>query len=133
MDLSLATISTKSLQILFAHCRQLKKLSLENLELNDMICFELGHNFQMETLNLSLTTGLTEYGVRTLMLAMYKLNSLNISWAGLKSDAITSLVTNAPINLMRLNIAGCRKVLFDSRKSQYIYQCLYQFDSFPFC
>lgn len=83
-----------------------------------MICFELGHNFQMETLNLSLTTGLTEYGVRTLMLAMYKLNSLNISWAGLKSDAITSLVTNAPINLMRLNIAGCRKVLFDSRKSQ---------------
>lgn len=96
----------------------MKKLSLENLELNDMICFELGHNFQMETLNLSLTTGLTEYGVRTLMLAMYKLNSLNISWAGLKSDAITSLVTNAPINLMRLNIAGCRKVLFDSRKSQ---------------
>lgn len=98
-----------------------------------MICFELGHNFEMETLNLSLTTGLTEYGVRTLMLAMYKLNSLNISWAGLQSDAITSLVKNAPINLMRLNIAGCRKVLVDSRKSQYIYDCLYQFDAFPFC
>ncbi|ALC46051.1 Skp2 [Drosophila busckii] len=114
LDLSLATISLDSLQILMAHCRQLRKLSLEHVELNDEICQEIAQNKTLETLNLSMAVGLTAHSVRQLMESLPKLNSLNISWTDLSADAVTALVTHIPSNVIRLNVAGCRRVLFDS-------------------
>lgn len=116
LDLSLAAISQRALFVLFSQCRQLKKLSLEHIEVNDSICFEISQNPMLETLNLSMASGLTDVGVRQMMTSLTKLNSLNISWTELSAEAVTALVTHTTSNLIRLNIAGCRRVLFDSRK-----------------
>lgn len=118
LDLSLASISQRALYILFSQCRQLRKLSLEHIEVNDTICFEISQNTLLETLNLSMASGLTDVGVRQMLSSLTKLNSLNISWTDLSGEAVTALVTHTPSNLIRLNIAGCRRVLFDSRKEQ---------------
>ncbi|XP_060649501.1 S-phase kinase-associated protein 2 [Drosophila nasuta] len=114
LDLSLASISLISLQTLLTHCRQLKKLSLEHAELNDEICFEIAQNTSLETLNLSMASGLNASSVRLMMESLSKLNSLNISWTDLSADAVTALVTHVSPNIIRLNAAGCRRVLFDS-------------------
>ncbi|KAH8312874.1 hypothetical protein KR044_013406 [Drosophila immigrans] len=114
LDLSLASISLVSLQTLLTHCRQLKKLSLEHAELNDEICFEIAQNTALETLNLSMASGLNASNVRQMLESLPKLNSLNISWTDLSADAVTALVTHVPSNIIRLNAAGCRRVLFDS-------------------
>jgi len=116
LDLSLASISLSSLHTLLAHCRQLKKLSLEHADLNEDICFEIAQNTSLETLNLSMANGLNANCVRQMMESLTKLNSLNISWTDLSADAVTALVTHTPSNIIRLNVAGCRRVLFDSRE-----------------
>lgn len=113
LDLSLASISLNSLSTLLAHCRQLKKLSLEHAEINDKICFEIAQNSSLETLNLSMASGLNANNVGQMMESLTKLNSLNISWTDLSADAVTALVTHIPSNVIRLNVAGCRRVLFD--------------------
>ncbi|EDW58641.1 S-phase kinase-associated protein 2 [Drosophila virilis] len=114
LDLSLASISLSSLRTLLAQCRQLRKLSLEHAELNDEICFEISQNSSLETLNLSMASGITAQSVRQMMESLSKLNSLNISWTDLSADAVTALVTHIPSNVIRLNVAGCRRVLFDT-------------------
>ncbi|XP_030370598.1 S-phase kinase-associated protein 2 [Scaptodrosophila lebanonensis] len=114
LDLSLASISLNSLHILLAHCRQLKKLSLEHAELNDEICFEIAQNKSLEALNLSMSTGLNAKSVGMLMESLTNLSSLNISWTNLSADAITALVVHITPNVIRLNVAGCRRVLFDN-------------------
>lgn len=131
LDLSLASISQRALYILFSQCRQLRKLSLEHIEVNDTICFEISQNTLLETLNLSMASGLTDVGVRQMMSSLTKLNSLNISWTDLSAEAVTALVTHTPSNLIRLNVAGCRRVLVDSRKEQQLDIYSYQFDVTP--
>ncbi|EDV92620.1 GH18735 [Drosophila grimshawi] len=114
LDLSLASISLSSLHTLLAHCRQLKKLSLEHADVNDEICFEISKNKALETLNLSMVGGLQAGSVRQMMESLKKLISLNISWTDLSADAVTALVTHIPSNVIRLNVAGCRRVLSDA-------------------
>lgn len=66
----MATINTDGLVELFARCKQLKKLSVEHLELNDAVCKELANNKQMEVLNLAMCRGITSYGVRKMVRSM---------------------------------------------------------------
>lgn len=115
LDLSMITITKPSLKMLLSRCRQLKKLSLEHVTLNDDICNDIAKNTQLEALNLAMCSGLEAWSVRKIMESLKQLNSLNISWTNLSVDAVTSLVTNVTPNLMRLNVAGCRKTMFDSR------------------
>lgn len=112
----MVSITKPSLKMLLARCRQLKKLSLEHVALNDEICNEIAKNTGLEALNLAMCSGLEAWSVRKIMETLMQLNSLNISWTNLSVDAVTSLVTNVTPNLMRLNVAGCRKTMFDSRK-----------------
>lgn len=116
LDLSMVTITKPSLKMLLGRCRQLKKLSLEHVPLNDEICNEIGKNTGLEALNLAMCSGLEAWSIRKMMENLKQLNSLNISWTNLTIDAVTSLVTNVTPNLMRLNIAGCRRTMYDSRK-----------------
>lgn len=116
LDLSMASISQSSLHTLFSQCRQLKKISLENTELDDNICAEIAKNKSLEAVNLTMASGLTANSVRLMMESLTNLSSLNISWTDLTADAVTALVTHISPNVIRLNIAGCRRVLFDSRK-----------------
>lgn len=67
LDLSMAVISTDSLTQLFSKCRQLRKLSLEYVNVNDAVCKALAQNRKIEVLNLAMCTGLTTYGVRKLI------------------------------------------------------------------
>ncbi|XP_020812809.1 S-phase kinase-associated protein 2 [Drosophila serrata] len=114
LDLSMAAISKSSLRTLFSQCRQLKKVSLESTELDDDICAEIAKNKSLEAVNLTMASGLTANSVRVMMESLTNLSSLNISWTDLSADAVTALVANISPNVIRLNIAGCRRVLFDS-------------------
>lgn len=44
------------------------------------------------------------------------LQSLNISWTSLDSEHIAEIANHVNENLLRLNIAGCRKTLTDAGK-----------------
>lgn len=66
LDLSMATIETNTLAQLFSKCRYIRKLSLENVPLNDAVCKTLAQNRKLEVLNIAMCTGLTAYGVRKL-------------------------------------------------------------------
>lgn len=66
LDLSMATIETNTLAQLFSKCRYIRKLSLENVPLNDAVCKAIAHNRKIEVLNIAMCTGLTAYGVRKL-------------------------------------------------------------------
>ncbi|XP_005188606.1 uncharacterized protein LOC131801543 [Musca domestica] len=123
LDLSMITITKPSLKMLLSRCRQLKKLSLEHVALNDEICNEIAKNTGLEALNLAMCSGLEAWSVRKIMEALKQLNSLNISWTNLSVDAVTSLVTNVTPNLMRLNVAGCRKTMFDSHLASLAKRC----------
>ncbi|XP_075148098.1 S-phase kinase-associated protein 2 isoform X2 [Haematobia irritans] len=123
LDLSMITITKPSLKMLLSRCRQLKKLSLEHVALNDDICNEIAKNTNLEALNLAMCSGLEAWSVRKIMESLKQLNSLNISWTNLSVDAVTSLVTNVTPNLMRLNVAGCRKTMFDSHLASLAKRC----------
>lgn len=115
LDLSMVTITKLSLKQLLGRCRQLKKLSLEHVAINDEICDQIAKNNNLESLNLAMCDGLQSWSVRHLMTELVNLNSLNISWTWLSVDAINALVSTITPNLLRLNMAGCRKTMFDSR------------------
>ncbi|XP_013097530.1 S-phase kinase-associated protein 2 isoform X2 [Stomoxys calcitrans] len=123
LDLSMITITKPSLKMLLSRCRQLKKLSLEHVALNDDICNDIAKNTGLEALNLAMCSGLEAWSVRKMMESLKQLNSLNISWTNLSVDAVTSLVTNVTPNLMRLNVAGCRKTMFDSHLASLAKRC----------
>ncbi|KAH8294731.1 hypothetical protein KR018_002288 [Drosophila ironensis] len=114
LDLSMVTISQSSLCTMLSQCRQIKKISLENTALDYNICSELAQNKSLEAINLTMATGLTACGLRLLMESLTNLSSLNISWTDLSIDAVTALVTHITPNVIRLNVAGCRRALFDS-------------------
>lgn len=63
----MATLTPNSLVELLSHCRQLKKLSLEHVPINDQICKQISNNKQLEVLNLAMTSGITRYGARKLL------------------------------------------------------------------
>ncbi|XP_054726889.1 lysine-specific demethylase 2B isoform X1 [Anastrepha obliqua] len=123
LDLSMASLTKSSLKMLLSHCRQLKKLSLEHVPINDGICNEIAKNTNLEALNLAMCIGLEAWSVRKIMESLQNLNSLNISWTNLSVDAVTSVVTNVTPNLMRLNMSGCRKTLYDSHVASLAKRC----------
>ncbi|XP_055905493.1 S-phase kinase-associated protein 2 isoform X2 [Eupeodes corollae] len=114
LDLSMAVITKPSLKSLLSRCRQLKKLSLEHVPVNDEICDEISKNKDLEALNLAMVAGLEAWSLRKMMLELNNLNSLNCSWTNLNVDGVSALVSNVSPNLMRLNLSGCRKTMFDS-------------------
>lgn len=67
LDLSMATISPATLAQLFSKCHQLRKLSLEHVQLNDAVCKALAQNRKLTVLNLAMCNGITTYGVRKLI------------------------------------------------------------------
>ncbi|XP_067619262.1 S-phase kinase-associated protein 2 isoform X2 [Eurosta solidaginis] len=123
LDLSMVSVTKPSLKMLLSRCRQLKKLSLEHVPINDEICNEIAANTNLEALNLAMCIGLEAWSVRKIMESLKNLNSLNISWTNLSVDAVTSVVTNVTPNLMRLNMAGCRKTLYDSHVASLAKRC----------
>lgn len=67
LDLSMSSITTTGLQQLLKTCRQLRKLSLEHLTLNDRVCEEIAQNTQLEVLNLTLCSGIRSRGLKNIL------------------------------------------------------------------
>lgn len=60
----MAVISTESAFQLFSKCKQLRKLSLEHVPVNDGVCKAIAQNRKLEVLNLAMSSGITPYGIR---------------------------------------------------------------------
>lgn len=120
LDLSMARISPLALAELLRHCRQLKKLSLEHVQLSEEICLEIAQNTDMEALNLVLCEGFTPRGVKYMFSSLRNLQSLNLGWAGLTSDELDLFCDNVSPTVLRLNISGCRKTMTDDGTNFFI-------------
>ncbi|KAJ0169433.1 hypothetical protein K1T71_015020 [Dendrolimus kikuchii] len=131
LDLSMATLDQVTLDSLLTMCPGLKKLSLENLQLQDSTCAIIDqiipHDIKFNNrplidvrqsksifmnptipndinkiiMNLKNTNSTGYDGITTLQ-------SLNISWCNLDEISLEVLVTGLPSRLQRLNLGGAR-------------------------
>lgn len=116
LDLSMASIDETSLTQLLSTCRLLKKLSLEQLKIDENVCKEIAENKDLEVLNLAMCEGLDINGLKIIMKRLQSLTASNISWTSLSNESMNVLVTTISPMIMRLNIAGSRRALTDSRE-----------------
>ncbi|XP_031620766.1 S-phase kinase-associated protein 2 [Contarinia nasturtii] len=123
LDLSMAVISTDSLVQLFTKCRQLRKLSLEHVPVNDAVCKAIAQNRKLEVLNLSMCTGINPYGVKKILGSLKGLHTLNISWTSLEVHSLREFAHYINDNMTRLNIAGCRKTMTDDILKKIVSRC----------
>lgn len=124
LDLSMADVSAPALAQLLSCCRQLKKLSLEHVPVDQAICMQIGLNVGMEVLNLTMCDGLEAAGLSLMLTALHKLHTLNVSWTGLDATAVKVVVSYVPKRLMRLNVAGCRKSMTDRMLQRLVERCV---------
>ncbi|KAK2719765.1 S-phase kinase-associated protein 2-like [Artemia franciscana] len=123
LDLTMATISVKSLnQLLFAS-RRIKKLSLEHCTLNDESCQAISSMKNLETLNLAMCYGLMGVGLKTIVENCKHLEALNIAWTGLSKFSLDSLFVSLPNRLRRLNISGFRHELTNEHIESLCIKC----------
>jgi len=113
LDLSMAAIEVSCLADLINECTQLKKLALENCDLNDSVCDAIGRNSKLEVLHLGMTMGHTSKGIRSLLKGTRLLKELNIAWTDIPEDGIQELVDWLPETVDRLCLAGYRDSLQD--------------------
>lgn len=123
LDLSMTHISTDSLVILFSKCRRLKKLSLENVPVNDDALLALSANKDIEVINFAMCTGIQEDGLRYLLTNCRQIRELNIAWTYLNGESIQYLCDNLPSSMDRLNFSGCRKLLLDKHVASLVTSC----------
>lgn len=115
LDLSMVTLEPEYLTQLLATCSNLRKLSLEAVKIDNAVCREIAKNSCLEVLNMAMATGFTGMAVKHIT-KLKSLVALNISWTDLDKVHVGKLVENLTATMMRLNIAGCRSTLLDSRK-----------------
>ncbi|XP_052897164.1 S-phase kinase-associated protein 2-like [Anopheles moucheti] len=123
LDLSMCTISKPILRTLLANCRALVKLSLENVPLDGGICAAIAENRRLDTLNLTMCSGIDTGGMHLMATALTKLLNLNVSWTNLSTEAVQVLVENLTPQIMHLNIAGCRSTLHDEAVAVLLKRC----------
>uniref|UniRef100_A0A182NN57 S-phase kinase-associated protein 2 n=1 Tax=Anopheles dirus TaxID=7168 RepID=A0A182NN57_9DIPT len=123
LDLSMCIISKPVLRALLACCRSLVKLSLENVPLDGAICAEIAENRCLDTLNLTMCSGIEAAGMRLITKALTKLHNFNVSWTYLSEEAVQELVKNLTPQMVHLNVAGCRNTLHDDGLAILIKRC----------
>ncbi|XP_041357689.1 S-phase kinase-associated protein 2-like [Gigantopelta aegis] len=123
LDLSMATITMNSLEELFSVCRDLRKISLENADVNEAICCHIGENKYLQTLNLCMCRGITANGLVPITSNCQNLESLNLSWTSLPRHTIVYLVLCLPASLTKLNLSGCRQNITDDDVFQLCKAC----------
>lgn len=101
---------------LFMSCKNLKKLSIEHCAVDEEACKALSQNEQLEVLNMSMCYGVGVAEIKTIIEGCKKLESWNLAWTDLSTEAIQLISTSAPQALERINISGCRMTLKDERK-----------------
>lgn len=72
LDLSMTTITTNALIELLSRCKDLRKLSLEHVPINDGVCKEIANNKYLEVLNVAMSRGITRYACKKLLGSLKK-------------------------------------------------------------
>ncbi|XP_022833206.1 S-phase kinase-associated protein 2 isoform X2 [Spodoptera litura] len=122
LDLSMATISTATLDTLLSCCPNLKKLSLESIQIEDNTLRIIGQCTNLETLNLTMAFGLKTEGFNSLFEGCTNLLALNLGWCGISEESLNALVEKAPERLQRLNLGGVR-TLTDNLLDRLVERC----------
>jgi len=113
LDLSMATLSPTCLSSLLATCRQLKKLALENCELDPPAVEAIAGNPDLQALHLGGTRGLSAPLVTRILQACTQIQELNLGWCGLSEAAVDAAVGGLSPALERLCLSGNRETLLD--------------------
>uniref|UniRef100_A0A182QH67 F-box domain-containing protein n=1 Tax=Anopheles farauti TaxID=69004 RepID=A0A182QH67_9DIPT len=123
LDLSMCIISKPVLRALLGSCRSLVKLSLESVPLDGAICAEIAENRCLDTLNLTMCSGIDATAMRAMTRSLTKLHNFNVSWTYLSKEALQELVNNVTPQMLHLNVAGCRSTLNDDDLASLIKRC----------
>lgn len=123
LDLSMSSISPQGLFELFETCRNLKKLSMEHCIIDERACKALSKNEQLEVLNMSMCYGVGVVELKWIVEGCKKLESWNLAWTDLSTEALQLLCSSAPKTLERINISGCRMTLKDENVLSLCQRC----------
>ncbi|ERL87642.1 hypothetical protein D910_05033 [Dendroctonus ponderosae] len=123
LDLSMACIASDSLVVLFNKCRRLKKLSLENVRVNDSVLLALSANKDIEVINFAMCSGIRVDGLEHLLSNCKQITELNIAWTYLSSNSIKYICENLSPTMDRLNFSGCRKLMTDRYVASLVSSC----------
>ncbi|XP_008322737.2 S-phase kinase-associated protein 2-like, partial [Cynoglossus semilaevis] len=80
LDLSSSIIPTSVLESIICGCRQLRCLSLEGLQLSDLIIKSVAQNTHLLQLNLSGCSGFSDAALTDMLQSCSSLEQLNLSW-----------------------------------------------------
>ncbi|XP_070706899.1 S-phase kinase-associated protein 2 isoform X2 [Pempheris klunzingeri] len=111
LDLSSSIIPTSALESIICHCRLLEYLSLEGLQLSDMIINSLSKNPNLLQLNLSGCSGFSAPALADMLQSCSRIEQLNISWCDFKNNHVKSVVDNVSSSVTHLNLSGYRESL----------------------
>ncbi|GIY72031.1 s-phase kinase-associated protein 2 [Caerostris extrusa] len=114
LDISLATIGVEALADLLSLCVHLRKLSLENCELNEDCLLSIAQNSYLMVLNMSMCTGLTPAGMHAISTHCTQLKEWNLAWTDLTAQCMESFLPFMPKGIERLNLSGHRDTLNDN-------------------
>ncbi|XP_055927869.1 S-phase kinase-associated protein 2-like isoform X1 [Argiope bruennichi] len=123
LDLSMVTISPENLAILLSVCVHLKKLSVENCELNEDCCKKIAQNHELTVLNMAMCTGITPEGLNAICVNCEKLTEWNLSWTNLTTECIEACLPFMPTTIERLNLSGHRETLDDYGLIEALQRC----------
>ncbi|CAF3396002.1 unnamed protein product [Rotaria sp. Silwood1] len=113
LDLTLATISSDCLLSLMSACRSLRKLSLETLPLNLSIFEKLALNSHLDTLNLTMCTGIDLDCCSILTSQMKHLRYLNLGWTQLSDQCVHYICRTIQSSIEQITLTGFRQGMTD--------------------
>ncbi|CAF3222431.1 unnamed protein product [Rotaria socialis] len=113
LDLTLATITPDCLLSLISACRSLRKLSLETLALNVAIFETLALNPQLDTLNLTMCTGIDLDCCSILTSQIKHLRYLNLGWTQLSDPCVHYICRTIQSSIEQITLTGFRQGMTD--------------------
>ena len=119
------TVETSCLEALISTCVSLKKLSLENCQITDNVCYYLAdqNSETLETLHLAMVTGLSDSGIGRIIQSCQNLTDLNLGWTNLSELAFDMICNLFSKKLRKLNLSGHRDTFSDEHVEELITTC----------
>ncbi|GFT50360.1 s-phase kinase-associated protein 2 [Nephila pilipes] len=123
LDLSMVTISTPEIASILSLCVYLKKLSVENCEMDEDCCENIAQNRDLSVLNMSMCSGLTPLGLHTICVNCTKLEEWNLAWTNLTTHCLETFLPALPKGIQKLNLSGNRNTLDDMTLIKALNRC----------
>ncbi|XP_038600245.1 S-phase kinase-associated protein 2 [Tachyglossus aculeatus] len=112
MDLSNCIVKAATLQNILCRCSRLQNLSLEGLELSDVIARDVARNSELVRLNLSGCSGFSASALEDLLSSCSRLDELNLSWCcDFTAEHVQVAVSHVSGTVTQLNLSGYRQNL----------------------